>query len=39
MGDVGVRTDEEIWQRTSFLAARPAVFFEGFPGLKGGVER
>ena len=39
MGDVGVRADEEIRQRTSFLPARPAVFFKGFPGLKGGVEQ
>ena len=39
MGDVGVRADEKIRQRTSFLAARSAVFFEGFPDLKGGVER
>jgi hypothetical protein len=39
MGDVGVRADEEVWQGTSFLPARSAVFFKGFPGLKGGVEQ
>ncbi len=39
MGDVGVRTDEEIREWTSFLAARPAVFLEGFSGLKGGIEQ
>jgi len=38
MGDIGMRADEEIWQRTSLPAARPAIFLEGFPGLKGGVE-
>ena len=39
MGDVGVRADEEIRKRTSFLTARPAVFLEGFAGLKSGIEQ
>jgi len=39
MGDVGVRPDEEVRQRTRLFAARPPVFFKCFPRLKRGVKR